>query len=277
MRVLVTGAGGFLGRAVVRALRDHAIRAHAGPPGAPGPADWARADVEAIGSLVSGVDAVVHLAGPPSVADSFARPVEHARAHVVGTAALVAALPAGTRLVYVSSAEVYGRPARNPVAEDAPLRPVSPYGAAKVGAEAVIGAAGVSAVVLRPFCVYGPRGAGVVGHVLRQLADPAARAVELADLRPVRDFCHVDDVAAAIRAAVEGEARGAFNVGSGRGVSIGALAEAAVRAAGRPLPIVERPERRRAADVMEMVADVGHIERALGWRARIGLEEGLRS
>lgn len=283
MRVLVTGAGGFIGSAALRTLEAAGadVRPHAGPPGAPGPSAWARGDITdaaRMAALAAGVDVVVHLAGPPSVAASFEAPAAFARAHVVGTATLLHAMRPGTRLVYVSSAEVYGCPDRNPVPEDAPRRPRSPYAAAKVGAEALVEAFAdrIPAVVLRPFCVYGPGSGGVVGHVLRQVRAPGATAIELADARPVRDFCHVDDVAEAIVRAARADVRGAFNVGSGVGTAIGALAEAAGRALGRPLPVVERPERRRPVDLLALVADTSRIERALGWRPRIGLEEGLR-
>jgi len=106
-------------------------------------ASVAQADIRetaAIRKLVAGADAVVHLAGPSSVAASFENPAHYVRVHTEGTAALLAACRAeGVRkLVYVSSAEVYGRPLHTPVDEDHPLSARSPYGAAKIGAEKMI-------------------------------------------------------------------------------------------------------------------------------------------
>ena len=187
MKALVTGAGGFIGAAVLarapRAVDE--LRVHIGPADDPTrlPPDLARircdiADAETWAALARDVDVLIHLAGPASVADSFGDAPEFVRAHVLGTeAALRVALDAGIpRFVHASSAEVYGAPEANPVPESAPLRPRSPYGAAKVGAEALVGATnrtgGPDAIVLRPFSVYGPgmRRSSLFGTILDQVA-----------------------------------------------------------------------------------------------------------
>jgi nucleoside-diphosphate-sugar epimerase len=302
VRVLVTGAGGFVGAAVLAGgLRaGDELRAHTGPGTsiqADGAADLPSVscditDAESLAPLVAGVDAVVHLAGPPSVAASFADPTGFLRAHVLGTATVARLCRAHSvkRMVYVSSAEVYGVPSPpgRPVSEDAPTAPRSPYAAAKVGAEAVLGAAARSgeleAVVLRPFSVYGPgmRPTSVLGTIVEQVLRARRETrVVVHDLRPVRDYCHVDDVAAAVWRACAAPAAGAirtYNVGTGRGTSVAELAAVVMAAASRTGPIVEGgpADRPAACDIPALVADVDRARSELGWTAETMLEAGLR-
>ena len=229
---------------------------------------------------------VVHLAGPASVQASFSDPAGFARAHVEGTAVLLhACRDRGIdRLVYVSSAEVYGRPATSPVTEAAPMAPLSPYGAAKLGAEAMATALGKAhlahTVVLRPFSIYGPLSPpwSVVGTISRQVA--AGHRVEVFDRRPIRDYCWIGDFADAVTRAclVElAEAVAVCNIGSGTGTSVGELALAIGRAAGRNIVVEERrggsPPRHGA--VMELVADIQSAQQQLNWQPRTSLAVGL--
>ena len=292
--VLVTGAGGFIGSAVTRLLAEAGVqvRAHLGPPGAttiPPPAglDAISADIDdldGVRSLVDGVTTIVHLAGPASVAASFSDPIGYARAHVVGTATLLEACRGSEvrTLVHVSSAELYGRPDRNPVREDDPLRPRSPYGAVKLGAESLVRSLapvlGIRSVALRPFSVYGPGGPrrSLVGTLLEQAVH--AEEVLLGDLRPVRDYCFVDDVATAVARACSSDAGvgDVFNVGSGVGTSVEDLARLALSVVGRDVPIrTGVPDRPAGVDVSELVADVSAIRRELGWTAATSLRDGL--
>ena len=288
MQICVTGAGGFLGTGVVRALQaaQMTVRGHAGPPGAPGPAEWLRCridDVEVVRRWLSPCDVVVHLAGPPWVGRSFADPVGWARAHTVGTAAVIeAAREGGASLVYVSSAEVYEPPtSARPISETASTDPRSPYGAVKLGAEALVRsmASEVPAVILRPFCVYGPQGHSdsVTGRILSQVTRGATR-IQIADARPVRDFLFVDDFAAAVRAAIDRVAPDApiLNLASGVGTPIGTLARIALQAADRE-GSVEEVGPRRPSEPSWRVGDPSRAERELGWTADTPLETGLRT
>ena len=307
MKVLVTGANGMVGRAVVSAAPAEvtSLRSQVGPDradpvpgsGTSGGLDRGAsivcdiADREAIGAVADGVDVVVHLAGPPSVAASFADPIEFLRAHVLGTATIVQlcqelAIP---RLVYVSSAEVYGRPRRNPVDEGEPLVPRSPYGAAKVGAESIIGAAatvtGLDAIVLRPFSVYGPgtRRDSVLGVILEQaLAGPS---MQLRSLGGIRDYCFVGDLAEAVWRAARADLVGlhTFNIASGHGTRVDELARATLVARHGAVPadatVEARPDpdgdRPATADIAELVADVRQARDRLGWQATTSLTDGL--
>ena len=147
MRVLVTGAGGFVGSAVVRALlaERHQVAALRGPgdsvrvPRADLHEEIADIrDLTILRRLAKGADLVVHAAGPPSVRQSFDAPLEYAAVHVAGTATVAEACAyrGVKRLIHISSAEVYGPTVSSPVDETAPLHPASPYAAAKTGAEA---------------------------------------------------------------------------------------------------------------------------------------------
>jgi UDP-glucose 4-epimerase len=287
----------MIGSAVTGSLLEAGAeaRAHAGPAGTD--TAWLPDGIEvsfgeitdgaAVAALVAGADVVVHLAGPASVAESFADPSRYARDHVQGTATVLqACIAAGVgRIVHISSAEIYGRPAANPVAEDASPAPRSPYGAAKLGAEAMVRAccpaAGMEAVVLRPFSVYGPRSPerSLVGRLLRQAL--GGGPVRVATLRPVRDYVHVDDVAASVRTAIDwpgaaGAEAAVFNVGSGTGISVAELAQAVLEQAGIRAEVQEAPvDRPTGSDITELVADLTRTDAELGWRAAVSLHDGL--
>jgi len=295
VRTFVSGAGGFIGRAVVRALarRGDAVVAHVGPPGcglavppeAVASLEFELGEPRDLAPLLRDCDAVVHLAGPASVAASFSDPDGYLRAHALGTAALMrAAVGAGVpRFVYVSSAEVYGRSDAACVREDAPLQPRSPYAAAKVAGEAAVGAAartsGTSAVILRPFSVYGPgqRATSLLATILAQAV--RGERVAVRDLAPVRDYCHLDDVANAIALACEirVDQVAAFNVGTGVPTSVGELIEEVFAALGRPGSYQELGADRGAAEIFRLVADPEQAANALGWRAEIALRDGILS
>ena len=295
--VLVTGAGGFLGAAVVRRLvaLGARVRAWLGPAPAPGlsppPPGVAVdhgdiTDAAAIDRQLDGVGCVYHLAGPPSAAASFAAPSAYLRIHAGGTAAVLERCLAHRtpRLVYVSSAEVYGA-ASAPVDEDHPRSPRSPYGIAKLAAELCLEAcapdgSGVLATIVRPFSVYGPGAApaSLIGTVIAAVL--RGESPVLADLRPVRDYCFVDDAADGIvRAGCrEAAAPRAYHLASGRGVSVLEIAHAVLRAAGR----TDLAVRERAADrppdalTLRLVGDPSRARDELGFRAEIGLDEGMR-
>jgi nucleoside-diphosphate-sugar epimerase len=294
---LITGAGGLVGSAVVRTCvaRGISIRAHLGPPGAgvtPPPAGIESAfaeidNVEAMTELCRDVAAVVHLAGPPSVAKSFHTPAECVRAHAVGTASILEACRANAvrRLIYVSSAEVYGRPQVNPVAEDHPRQPQSPYGIAKVCAEDLITACspnyGIFATILRPFSVIGPPLAAhsVLGSIIRQAI--AGPTVALFAPHVVRDYLFVDDLADAILSSlvIQGEPGEveAYNVGSGVGTSVAMLAAMVQEKLGSPASVcpAEGFDRPKAADTSVLIADITRAKNQLGWRPQTSLSDSL--
>ncbi|MGD9723380.1 MAG: NAD-dependent epimerase/dehydratase family protein [Pirellulales bacterium] len=293
--IVVTGAGGFLGGHLLPVLAAGGARISAlckDSAELPGVQPLVRnavagdiLDAGLLESQMAGADTVIHLAGPPFVAESFRQPLEYARVHVLGTVAVAeACLRLGVRrLVYVSSAEVYGRGGPQPVREDQPPSPRSPYGAAKLSAERFIATLlaqrAASAVVLRPFSVYGPGApaAALVPTIVGQAL--AAPQIELANLLPVRDYCYVGDLAQAIVRATEADVNGihTVNIGSGQGISVRALAEQVLKVIGRDVPIVHKTcgDRPAEADVDCLVAAVGQAHALLSWRAETTLASGL--
>jgi UDP-glucose 4-epimerase len=291
--VLVTGAGGFVGSAVVGRLLDLGadVRALAGlatddlQP-LPASVHAEHGDIEdtaLLDRLVAGVACVYHLAGPPSVVESFAEPARYLRVHAAGTAALVQRCAAAgvPRIVYVSSAEVYGA-ASGTVSEEHARAPRSPYGIAKLAAELLLeahaAAGGAQVSILRPFSLYGPGGSprSLIGRLLDGLDRGELR---VADRRPVRDYCFVADAAEAIVACAgrRGPPARAFNVASGRGVSVAELARTLLRAAGRgDVPLHEDGgDRPASALTLELVGDPTRAREELGTAATTPLEVGL--
>jgi nucleoside-diphosphate-sugar epimerase len=295
LSILVSGAGGFIGPAVVQALVNEGAAVHAlvGPPGQhPGslPAsvqvhESDIADTSNLCHMMQGCSMVVHLAGGASVTESLEDPVEYARVHVAGTAAVLEACRSTgiSRLVYLSSAEVYGRPLSNPVTEKHAVQPRSPYGAAKAGAEQFVEAfvrSGImSAIILRPFSIYG-MGASKRSLLVRILNSVNEKdGIVLADLAPVRDYCYLDDLVEAILLACRADLSGCnvVNVGTGKGTSVKELAELVMEILGRPVLIREDPMLKRPAqiEIRELVADPTRARELLGWRPRTTLREGL--
>jgi nucleoside-diphosphate-sugar epimerase len=282
--VVVTGATGGVGRALVASLAHDGLRVRAvvRPASLQRPRAAALAalpGVELVGAglddewglrgALAGCAGVVHLAAQTRPAPRWV----HSRVTVGGTATLLrAAVRAGTeRFVHVSSAAVYGRlPAEGAVGERAPLDGRGPYAEAKIAAEDIVGGArrsGLSAVVLRPTLVYGD---GVdVGLV--DVADrlPGSGRPSLRDperMQPV----HVADVVRSVRAALAAaEVQGAVNVAGPDTVSADELAHVLRRlAAGRPVGPLELLPPRYSTDRMR---------RELGVRARVRLRDGLLS
>ena len=298
-RVLVTGAGGMIGSEVVATLVEAgiAVSAHLGlagdafvaPPPGVGAVCGSITDLAVVRRAAAGAEAVVHLAGPPSVAASFADPRGFVEAHVLGAATVLQVCRelGISRIVQISSAEVYGRHEQGPVPETAATLPRSPYGAAKLGAEALVRAeavhGGLGAVVLRPFSVYGPRSPArsLLGTLVRQAR--SSEAVEPLSLAPVRDYVHVHDLARAVVAALAVRAEDlpegglVANVGSGVGTSVAELAALVVRLSGRRVPVRQAPgsDRPAGASVVSLVADIEVARARLGWGPLVSLPDGV--
>ncbi|MCV7169315.1 NAD-dependent epimerase/dehydratase family protein [Mycobacterium manitobense] len=334
MRVLLTGAAGFIGTRVATTLRDagHDVIAvdvmlpAAHGPGARPPGDCQVLDIRdsaALAPLLRGVDVVCHQAAVVGAGVNAADAPSYGSHNDYGTTVLLAEMFAADcrRLVLASSMVVYGQgrfdcPEHGPVdpvprsrtdldagvfehrcpvggeelqwrlvGEDAPLRPRSLYAASKTAQEhyalAWAESTGGAVVALRYHNVYGP-------HMPRDTPYSGVAAIfrsglESGDVPRVfedggqmRDFIHVDDIAAANLAAVEGADPGfaAFNVCSGRPISIREVAAELCEARGAPPPVVTGQY--RSGDVRHIVADPARAAEVLGFRAAVDPRDGLR-
>lgn len=303
-RVLVTGAGGFIGShlaerlaragAEVRAFVRYTSRGDHGwledvAPDAAHSIEVFRGDLanpEAVQGAMSGCEAVFHLGALIPIPYSYRHPREFVTANVEGTLNVLEAArreePA--RVVHTSTSEVYGTAQRVPIDEEHPLRPQSPYAASKVGADQLAlsyqRSFGTPVVVARPFNTYGPRQSAraVIPTIATQAL--ARDVVELGATSPTRDFLYVGDTAAGIVACseadgVDGEV---VNLGTGSEISIGGLAERILHLTGSEVSVSLDEERLRPADseVERLVADVTKARRLLDWEPRVELDEGLR-
>jgi GDP-4-dehydro-6-deoxy-D-mannose reductase len=286
MRALVTGAAGFVGRHLVAHLEDAgdevlAIDRADGPDLLDGPG------LEQFVAQAA-PDAIYHLAGWSDVGGSWREPVATFETNANGTLNLLLAcrdLP--VRVLSISSADVYGRVSLSelPLAEDAPLRPVTPYAVSKVasdflGVQAHLGW-GVDVVRVRAFNHLGP------GQTNRFVAPAIAERIALnefdgtevvpvGNLTPRRDFTDVRDVVRAYRLLVtHGEAGEAYNVCSGVDLAISELADLLVGMAGRPMRLQEDPARRRPVDTPVLRGDPTKLHKATGWTPAIPISQTL--
>ena len=244
------------------------------------------------------IDAVVHFAALKAVGESCADPLRYFDNNISGTITLLQAMKAAkvARLVFSSSATVYGTPDSVPVAETAPLRVTNPYGRSKLVMEQLIGDfcaadAGFSAVILRYFNPIGAHASGRIGEApggtpanlmpyLTQVAIGAKAFLQVfgddyptRDGTGVRDYLHVVDLAMAHVAALNYTAshrgRHVFNLGTGRGFSVLELLSEFEAATGRHVP--HRVVGRRAGDVAELWADPSVARDVLGWEAKLDI------
>ncbi|MBE9374631.1 NAD-dependent epimerase/dehydratase family protein [Saccharopolyspora sp. HNM0983] len=287
MRVLVTGAGGYLGRAVVRQLvaGGHRVSAlvHRTPVAQPD-VELFHGDVldpEAVLPAVRGADAVVHLAGQ---AGSAARPAWHYRLNVGGAATVLDALTAAAAaadetpaFLLASTGDVYGRAGRHPIREDARARPRDAFADAKLAAEHLLGwAAGtgrIAAASLRVFNAAGavdgagdPDDAHTIPGMLAAARGRVAHFVVSGDGSAVRDFVHVLDIGSAFATALRGCRAGehhVFNVG-GPGASADRIAQLAAEQTGAAPAVVYRAG--EIGPAPHPRANTAKLRR-LGWRA----------
>jgi dTDP-glucose 4,6-dehydratase len=300
-KVLVTGAGGFIGSHLVERLvaLGASVRAmvHYNALGSWGWLDSSpvRKDVEVVAgdiadrdsvdASVKGMDVVLHLGALIAIPYSYAAPESYVRINVQGTLnMLLAARAHGTaRLVHTSTSEVYGTARFVPIGEDHPLQGQSPYSATKIAADKMVEAFhasfGVPAVTLRPFNTYGPRQSAraIIPTIITQAL--AGETIRLGNLHPTRDLTFVSDtVEGFIRAASVDAAIGqTLNLGTGREISIGDLVRRIVERMGLEVKVEVADERLRpaASEVERLLSDNRKAREVLAWEPCVALDDGL--
>lgn len=292
---LVTGGAGFIGGHLSAALaRGCKVRvldnlSTGRPENVPDGVEFIRADVrsrDAVRAGLRGVDYVFHEAALPSVARSVEDPLSTHDVNVNGTLEVLEACRVHDvpNLVFAASSSAYGDSPVLPKREDMPIRPLSPYAASKVSAEAYVAAYarvyGLRSVSLRYFNVYGPRQdpnspyAAVVPRFIRAAIRGEPLPIN-GDGRQTRDFTYVDDAVQANLLAAASSLKGeAINIAGGKQVTILALARTLGRVLGRRLPLAHAPA--RPGDIRHSRANLRLARDLLGYSPKMGLLAGLR-
>jgi len=300
-KVLVTGAGGFIGSHLTERLVELGANVtafvHYNALGSWGWLDQSPArdamrilsgditDRDNIYQAVQGHDIVFHLAALIAIPYSYQSPVSYIRTNIEGTLnVLQSARDINIeRIVHTSTSEVYGTAQRVPIDESHPLQGQSPYSASKIGADKMVEAFHKSfdlpVVTVRPFNTFGPRQSAraVIPTILTQLL--AGQTVRLGSLTPTRDLNFVSNtvdgfILAASKTAAIGHT---INLGSGGEISIGDLARLIARLLSRPINIESddnrvRPEK---SEVERLLANNQLARELLKWEPRVNLEQGL--
>lgn len=277
MVVAVTGADGFLGKAVCPLLEEagHEVLRVSRRQGF---------DIRDAASLetLPLFDVVVHLAALSYVPDSYEQPAAFFETNVTGTLnVLEAARKREARVIYISS-YVYGHPEYLPIDEKHPAAAFNPYAQTKLMGEELCTAwqrdFGLASIILRPFNIYGP---GQPAHFLLPkiiLQHLAGGEVSVFDTRPRRDYVHVQDVAVAIKHAVNVavDRVEVVNIGSGLSYSIQDVCDLVGEITGR-LVLLKDEQKHRPSEIMDTVCDNRKAKTLLDWTPRISFKEGLSS
>ena len=294
MKVLVTGGAGFIGSHLVDALVERGDEVLVVDDLSTGDqrnlnprARFHRLDIResAAADLVRGErpDVISHHAAQMSVSRSVAEPVFDAEVNVLGSLNLArAAVDAGSRIVFASTGgALYGDAAVLPTAETAPAWPVSPYGISKLAFEHYLYGFrrqyGLNYAALRYANVYGPRQnphgeAGVVAIFCEGLLGKRPFKIH-GEGTDTRDYVYVDDVVRANLLALDSEVCDHFNVGTGRQADTNTIYRLVAERMGKPAEVDHGPP--RPGDLRASALDSSLIERTLGWKPEISLEEGI--
>lgn len=274
--ILVTGAGGFIGRRLVHVLKSagHSVLELSSADGdITDPVTLERFDE-------TPMDFVFHLASRTYVPDAWREPADFQRVNVIGTVnVLELCRKRKIPLTYVS-AYLYGIPESLPVKETARIEPNNPYALSKFMAETVCGFYaehfGIPVTIVRPFNIYGPgqKAHFLIPEIVAQLA--ANKPIQLKDLTPRRDYLYLDDLIEALILTLEvGEGLHVYNIGYGSSLSVGEIAGVVQSVAGTSLPVVSRNTSRRN-EIPDVYADISKAAQELHWHPRHSFEDGIK-
>lgn len=302
-KVLVTGAGGFIGSHLVEALVKLGSQVRAfiryNSRGDIGLLKWTGSDVlseieivagdlrdsEAVLNATESRDFVFHLGALIGIPYSYVHPREVIDTNIMGTFNVLMACRQRDvpKMIHTSTSEVYGSAQRVPIDEDHPLQGQSPYAASKIGAdklaESFFRSFDVNVCTVRPFNTYGPRQSdrAVIPTIISQAL--VGKEIKLGALWPRRDYTFVrDTVEGFIKAAESTKTIGLeVNLGSNNDIGIGDLATKILRLLGKDIPIIEESNRLRPdlSEVKHLRADYSLAEQTFGWKPVISLDQGL--
>ena len=272
-RILVTGASGFIGRALCRSLRSRGYEL----------VELSRRDGDisepATLSNIAPVQRVFHLAGRTFVPDSWKDPLGFHKINMLGTANILDYCRLhGARLTFVS-AYLYGLPDRFPVWEQCAPRPNNPYALSKYLAEQVCefyaAYHSVDVTVIRPFNIFGPgqKEHFLIPHIVTQAI--ARQTIHVKDLTPRRDYIYIDDLVDALVKTLGGPGGyHVINIGSGKSLSVRELIDVIQHALGTELPVVSESVV-RPNEIADVYADIGKAQGLLGWAPSLSFQQGI--
>lgn len=269
--ILVTGASGFIGGHLVRALkaRGYGVRSHSSRDG----------DIVHCVLPIEGACHVFHLAAKTFVPDSWTNPEAFYQVNLLGTLNVLEHCRREHTPLTLISSYVYGHPRRLPIAEDHPVEAINPYAQSKIMAEDLARFYalhfGLRVVIVRPFNLYGPgqNPPFLIPVIVEQALDPAMSVIRLRDLQPRRDYLYICDAIDFLVSTMGKKANGIYNLGSGDSVSVTEVAELIRDAAGTDKPIVSENQP-RPQEIMDLRADISRAGE-LGWRPTTTLADGI--
>lgn len=302
-RVLVTGAGGFIGAHLSARLVDDGAHVRAfvryNSRSDRGALEWLPSDVldaievvagdlrdvESVSQAVAGTDVVFHLGAQIAIPYSYVNPRDFFETNVLGSLNVAqSSLAAGvSHVLHTSTSEVYGTAQTAPITEEHPLDVQSPYAASKVGADKLMEsyhrAYELPVTVVRPFNTFGPfqSARAVIPTILLQALQ--GDRIRLGSTDPRRDFTYVSDTAAGfVRIAAEPKTVGhTLQLGTGKDISVGEVVEVAAELVGRPLSIEQETPRLRPAgsEVMRLLSSPERVRALTGWSPEVDLRTGM--
>lgn len=303
-KVLVTGAGGFIGSNLVEELIKSGITVkafiHYNSSNSWGNLEFLPEDIKkeievisgniqdpfSVNNAVKGQDTVFHLAALIGIPYSYKAPNSYVNTNVIGTLNILQACLDNNieKIVHTSTSETYGTAIYTPIDEKHPLKAQSPYSASKIGADKLAESYhlsfGLPIAIIRPFNTFGPRQSAraIIPTIISQIL--SGSKVVIGSINPVRDFTFVKDtVNGFIKIATEQKSAGELiNIGSGKGISIGELAHKIIQMINPETEIIIDTKRIRPdkSEVMKLICDNTKAREILNWKPNFSLEDGIK-
>src|SRR4030042_2246663 len=294
MNILVTGGAGFIGSHITKLLLDanHKVvildnLCHGYRENIDKRSKFVNGDIkdpQKTKYALKGVDWVIHCAGLIVVPESVKDPIKYCDNNVIGTISLLESMKdvGCKKIIFSSSACVYGTPDKLPIKEDAPIKPDNPYGATKASIEAFLQSFhqnfGFDVIILRYFNPYGPgRMYPPITHAIPNFikATLAKKPIPLYwQGEQVRDFIYIEDLARAHIDVLGLSGFNIFNIGTEKGIKVKDIVDEIFKIVGYKVPIAVLGE--RSGDVPANYASSAKLTKAVGWNTKVSLTEGLR-